>query len=304
MIMPVDYHHPVNTIQEVESSEFRENYLKKNMPVVVKGLLPKFKAYEKWTIDNLKSIAGNIDVGVFNGSAAMDRSVKQAHSKMKFSDYLDLISRDEPVDARLFLFDIFKRRPELKNDFYYPDIPVIFLKKFPFMFFGGKGSVVRMHQDMDYSNVFLMQFHGRKRVILFSPKYSDLLYRFPFNVHTEVDITRPDYHRFPALQYVKGYETVLNPGDMLFMPSGYWHHITYLDGGFAMSIRSLSHQWSNVLHGLLNVTVRSPFDDMMRHIMGPSWFAYKQQAAQGRANAAMHKYQSQHWNGIDFTGTV
>jgi hypothetical protein len=304
MIMHVDYHNPVDTISEIESSEFREQYLKKNLPVVVKGLLPKYKAYEKWTIENLKSIAGNIDVGVFNGSAAMDRSVKEAPSKMKFSGYLDLISKNDPVDARLFLFDIFKHKPELKKDFYYPDIPVIFLKRFPFMFFGGKGSVVRMHQDMDFSNVFLMQFHGRKRVILFSPKYSDLLYRFPFNVHTEADITKPDYHRFPALQYVKGYETILNPGEMLFMPSGYWHHITYLDGGFAMSIRSLSNQWSNVLHGFLNVAVRSVFDDMMRNIYGENWFAYKQHIARHRAEVAMQKCQRQEWDGIDFKGSI
>ena len=98
--------------------------------------------------------------------------------KMKFGDYLEKITSG-PCDLRLFLFNIFKHKPELRNDFGWPSFTRFYLKKVPFMFFGGGGSVVRIHQDMDWSNVFLTQLYGRKKVILFHPRYSKILYRYP-----------------------------------------------------------------------------------------------------------------------------
>ncbi len=50
---------------------------------------------------------------------------------------------------------------------------------------------------------------------------------------------KPDYDQFPALKLAQGYEVILDHGDTLFMPAGYWHHMEYLDSGFAMSLRAL-----------------------------------------------------------------
>ncbi len=46
-----------------------------------------------------------------------------------------------------------------------------------------------------------------------------------------------DYERFPALRLAKGYELILDHGETLFMPAGYWHHMEYIDSGFAMSLQ-------------------------------------------------------------------
>lgn len=37
----------------------------------------------------------------------------------------------------------------------------------------------------------------------------------------QVDFDNPDYKRFPKFKDVKGYETVVGPGDVLFLPM-YW----------------------------------------------------------------------------------
>ena len=120
---------------------------------------------------------------------------------MRFDDYLNLIQK-EPTDLRLFLFPVFKHKPELLKDFGYPDIVKGYIK-IPFMFFGPPKSIVRMHQDIDMSNVFLTQFHGRKRVYLFAPDQSTLLYRLPFNVHSTVDVDNPDYEAYPGFNMLK-----------------------------------------------------------------------------------------------------
>jgi ribosomal protein L16 Arg81 hydroxylase len=157
------------------------------------------------------------------------------------------------------------------------------------MFFGGDGSITRAHQDMDMSCVFLTQFEGKKRVVLIDPKYSTLLYKFPFNVHTGVDFDKPDFEKYPGLKYVSGYEVTLEFGDTLFMPSGWWHHIEYIGSGFSMSLRCLSPRVKDRIQGGLNVGVRTHFDELMRKVMGDTWFRYKERKAFERAEEEMGK---------------
>ena len=137
------------------------------------------------------------------------------------------------------------------------------------------------------SCVFLTQFTGKKRVVLFSPEYSDLLYRLPYNVHTTVDIKNPDYEKFPGLKHVRGSEVILEHGDTLFMPSGYWHHIEYIGSGFSMSMRCLSPHKKDWIQGGLNVGVRTHFDELMLKLMDDKWFNYKVQRAEKRAQKVM-----------------
>ncbi|NJM16553.1 MAG: cupin-like domain-containing protein, partial [Bacteroidales bacterium] len=223
---------------------------------------------------------GHAEVGVFDGALQKhDRSFKKPHRKMKFGHYIKQITSNEDSDVRLFLFNIFKHAPDLRNDFDFPPLTRLYLKSVPFMFFGGKNAVVRMHQDMDWSNVFLTQLHGKKEVILFHPKYSKLLYRYPFNVHSAVDIERPDYSKFPGLVHVEGMRCVLEPGDTLFIPSGHWHYIKYLEGGYAINQRALSPYPSRWLRGLWHVAVLSNADEIMRWTFGDTWYKYKYEKA-------------------------
>jgi ribosomal protein L16 Arg81 hydroxylase len=146
-----------------------------------------------------------------------------------------------------------------------------------------------MHQDIDMSNVFLTQFHGKKRVVLFPPDQSTLLYRLPFNVHSTVDVDHPDYETYPGLKHVKGMSIIIEHGDTLFMPSGYWHHIEYLNGGFALSIRTIAYSLPMKLRGLWNLTVQRNIDNLMNRVNDQKWFDYKKKLAQTRAEKAIQR---------------
>ena len=124
-----------------------------------------------------------------------------------------------------------------------------------------------------------------------SPDQSDLLYRLPFNVHGLVDIDKPDFETYPALQYAKGCSTILEHGDTLFMPSGYWHHIEYTEGGFGLSVRTLGATVGTILSGIWNVSLQRKFDDIMFKIRGQKWFNYKKQLAIKRGERAVQKFQ-------------
>jgi hypothetical protein len=289
--MELNFKHPVDIVENITPEEFKANYLNPEIPVILRGLWKDYPATTKWTIQFFKKELGSIKVGVYDETKEHpDRSIKEAALTMKFADYLDTLS-EEDSKLRLFLFNIFRHKPELKKDFDYPPITNMYLKKLPFMFFGGKNSVVRLHQDMDWSNVFLTQLHGRKKVILFPPEYSKYLYRLPFNVHSPVNPERPDFERYPALQFVHGYNCIIEPGDTLFMPSGYWHHIRYLEGGYAINQRAISHNMSHLMRGVMNVSILSNLDDLLIKALGNSWSQYKTNLSVVRANEAIKMMQ-------------
>lgn len=279
---------PIEDGTTITYTEFQNKYHLPQKPVVLRGLWKQYPAYEKWTMEYFKNAMGDIEVGLYSSTMANpSETLTKPHVKMHFDKYLELIE-NEPTDLRLFLFPVFKHKPELLKDFDYPNITKGYIK-LPFMFFGPKNSITRIHQDIDMSCVFLTQFEGKKRVVLFPPEQSRFLYRLPFNVHTTIDIDHPDFEKYPALQYAKGMTTVLEYGDTLYMPSGYWHHIEYLEGGYGLSVRTIAPTFGLKVKAVVNLTVQRKFDELMRKLMPEKWYAYKLRLAERRANKAMAK---------------
>jgi ribosomal protein L16 Arg81 hydroxylase len=144
-----------------------------------------------------------------------------------------------------------------------------------FLFFGGNSTSVRMHFDIDYSNVLMTQVKGRKKVILISPKYNRFIYKLPYNSFSLVDFDNIDYKKHPALKNIKGYEFVMDEGDSLFMPSAYWHFNVYIDGGYALSYRKTAHSLKDKYNGFMNVTFRLLLDKLMTAVAKNKWTQYK-----------------------------
>ena len=278
----------ISSIHEITPEEFKDNFLIPQIPIVIKGLTNKFPAGKKWTMDYVKNFCGDVMVDVFdNNNSNKGSAFTHPDLKMPFREYINTIIEDKPTTLRMFLFNMFKCKPELRKDFPCPEIFKGILGKMGYMFFGAKGITVRIHQDIDMSNVLLTQFHGKKKVVLVSPKYSDLLYRLPFNTHSLIDLDNPDYVKYPGLKYIEVQECVLEPGDSLFMPSGFWHYITYVEGGFSVSYRKMAHSLNAKVNGLLNLCMYMPFDKLMNKLQGEKWIVTKELLAERKANKAI-----------------
>jgi hypothetical protein len=275
----------VDRVDSISKEDFQQRYVKTSKPVVIKSLTSNWAAKQKWNYDYFKSLAGDEVVPVYDNSIPTANSaVNKPDGKMKFGEYLDRIAAG-PTELRIFLFNIFDHIPSLTNDFtYFDEICGGFLKKYPMMFFGGAGSRVFLHFDMDLSHVFITQFKGRKRVILFDNKYSDALYKLPFMVQSYIDPENPDYNKYPGLKNVEGYETILEDGETLFMPSGIWHYMNYLEGGFALSLRSMETPIATKIHGIYNLVVMRAIDDFMKRKFTRKWYDYKHDTAKKRGN--------------------
>ncbi len=280
---------PIERVENISREEFQEKYMKPQKPVIIKHLYGKDAPVYQWTFDYFEKELGHIEVGVYDDESEErqdDRSYKQAGKRMKFKDYLDII-RSGPTTKRLFLFNVFKHKKELHNDFHFPNIADNVLRFLPLAFFGGQGAVTRIHFDMDNSCVFLTELTGRKRVVMFPPEASPLLYRYPFSTHTSIDVNNPDFDRYPALGKVKGIDCVIEAGDTIFMPAGWWHHIEYITPGLGFAVRSLSPYYSHRFAGFLKVGLLTHIDDLFNKFFGKNWFAWKINKADKNAERAM-----------------
>lgn len=283
---------PVESISGIASKDFVSDYLNKSQPVILKDFVRSDSpCWSKWSYDYFKQIAGDEMINVYGKEEeGQQHAASPPVGRMTFGEYLDKISQ-EPTELRLFLFNLMKIRPELKKDVLFNDVTGgKVLQNLPFMFFGGEGSATRNHFDIDMSHVFITQFQGAKRIWLFPNDQSDLLYKLPYNFHGIVNPKTSSREEYPALKYLDGYEAVINPGDTLYMPAGWWHYIQYETEGYSISVRALANSLGEKLKGVRNLFITRHFDDTMRKVFKDKWYHYKIKIANKRAEKALKRY--------------
>lgn len=283
---------PIDIVDDISKEEFYEKYLKPRRPVVIKNMAKKWPAYQKWTMEYMKEVVGDVEVPLYDSSKADPSApINASAATMKFGDYIDLIQR-EPTDLRIFLFDPIKYAPKLLEDYISPkELMGGFLDKYPNMFFGGKGSVTFLHFDIDMAHIFHTHFNGRKHILLFDYKWRERLYQIPYATYAleDYDIENPDFTKFPALDGVEGIECFLEHGDTLFMPTGWWHWMKYLEGSFSISLRAWDKSWAVKAHSLWNLTVQRKFDDIMKSNFRKKYMDWKEKKAIQRAELALKR---------------
>ncbi|MFF7636333.1 cupin-like domain-containing protein [Kitasatospora sp. NPDC008050] len=89
---------------------------------------------------------------------------------------------------------------------------------------GSAGTRSMLHSDLK-DNLFC-QLWGEKSVILLSWRDSRAAYPFPGNlVNSRIDLAEPDLTRFPRLRKAVLHQVRMRPGDLLYIPRGWWHDI-------------------------------------------------------------------------------
>ncbi len=283
---------PIDVVDDISQEDFREKYLLPRKPVVIRNMARNWPAYQKWTMDYMKEMVGEVEVPLYDSSKADPSApINSSATQMKFTDYIDLI-KEKPTDLRIFLFDPIKAAPQLLNDYIAPkDLMGGFLDKYPNMFFGGEGSETFLHFDIDMAHIFHTHFNGRKHILLFDYKWKDRLYKIPYATYAleDYDIANPDFEKFPALDGVEGIECFLEHGDTLFMPTGWWHYMKYLDGSFSISQRAWDKSWGVKLHSLYNLTVQRNIDNFLKGRFKKRYMDWKEKKAVERAEYALKR---------------
>ncbi|MFP6814653.1 MAG: cupin-like domain-containing protein [Pseudomonadales bacterium] len=258
-------------------------------PALISDFSIASPALQAWTPERLSARYGHKRVRVYDASFGdPGKNYMNSIASMSFSDFLRE-TLGEGRDLRMFLYNAARQLPEMLADVTIPDVGLRFSRRFVYTFFGCKGSTTPLHYDIDMGHVLHTAIHGRRRVRLFAPEQSTALYRHPFTVRSYVNLDQPDVAAHPAIGCARGYEVVVEAGQALFMPSGYWHEYHYLDAGFGLSLRAGSPRLRDRARGAANLLTVSPLDRLGNSIAAGWWFDWKQRKAQERARAFMNK---------------
>jgi hypothetical protein len=109
----------------------------------------------------------------------------------------------------------------------------------------------QIHHDRDHNLACVIA--GRRRFVLFPPEQVANLYIGPIDNPPPlsiVDLEAPDFLRFPrfAQALATAQSAELGPGDALFIPRHWWHHVTSRDPYNAM----VNYWWGSHAQGLDN----------------------------------------------------
>jgi hypothetical protein len=229
----------------VSQREFVREFARPLTPVIVTDALDRWKAKTRWTPAFFREHYGSRTVTVdrvdYRLSDLLD--LIEASTASKPAPYLRNVSIEQ--FAPELLADIHPLPPQTQPNWldsrFFPEKPSLTSLE---LYIGGAGATFpSLHYDNLHTHAFLMQLYGRKEYVFYSPDQSPWLYPktgIDANRSEVADIERPDLRRFPLFQRAVPTRCVLGPGEMLFVPAGWWHTARILEPSVTVSANTLN----------------------------------------------------------------
>ncbi len=235
----------VERIREPSREAFVERYVRGCRPVVLEGVADDWPAMQRWQPDALARRFGHLEVEV-QAERLADREYernKLAHRRtVRLAEFIDRVVHGGPSnDSYLTANNEILRQPgfaPLLEDI--GTLPALCdrsqLGDAASFWLGPAGTVTPLHHDT------LMLFHtqivGSKRWRFVSPLHTPRLYNH-FEYYSPIDLSAPDYARYPDAEGVPVLEVVAGPGDTVFLPLAWWHEVTALEASVSFSYSNL-----------------------------------------------------------------
>lgn len=245
---------PRQSLQQVLAG----NYLEAGEPVLIEGGLQHAAALRRWTLPFLRERFGSMRVPVSIDlplSAVPYRFCADDHDReMPLSEFLDLLQSPDgrPCYMHAILLDQFDTLGQDLEHGHLVGFDTGY--RFSQIWIGSRDTRSGLHLDGDH-NLFT-QVMGRKHVFLVPPEQSPLVYPLVSDFcKSQVDVEafangRGDARRFPGFQRALLMEAIVHPGDVLFIPALWWHHLRSLDISISVS-HHLTSSFSLLAHARL-----------------------------------------------------
>lgn len=208
-----------------------------------------WRCVQNWDLDYFKNHCGDKKFTILNSEGLFERGV-QTFGETTMTNYIDQLRSGSKVYLKFS--PIIQHDSVLRNDFDESwlekfTLPTSFGRKY-FLFIGGKGTLTPIHNAL--ANTVFVQIYGRKKWTFWAPNQRMFLGVKPerrayFFSRLQLDQSNSD--EFPLSKYATKFEVTLNPGDAIWFPGFFWHHVENLDHsiGVAYKTAHLPSAWSN-----------------------------------------------------------
>lgn len=226
----------------ISKEEFLAKYYATNTPVVITNMMTEWQALSLWTPEYFKTHYGDTDVEIQdnrNSDAQYEINKGRHKRELKLSKYVDMVvNGGDTNDYYMVASNRNFQRDKIKNLLddinVYPDFLDSSNTKGKIkLWFGPGGTITPVHHDQ--TNLIGAQIYGRKLWRIISPDQTPFLYNYQ-TVFSQVDLENPDYYRYPLFKKVKILEVILEPGEMIFIPIGWWHQVKSLNVSISLSL--------------------------------------------------------------------
>ncbi|GGB59124.1 aspartate beta-hydroxylase [Blastomonas aquatica] len=233
----------VPVIDAIAPDQFFEEFYTANRPVKLTGLVDHWSAIKRWTLAYFAQALGDAQIelqGQRNAAADFEIAKDRHRRQVPFRDVLDLLANGaEGNDFYITAYNDTLNKQSLAP--LWDDLGGVSLLtpsggRDGFLWLGPKGTVTPFHHDL--TNNLLVQVLGRKRVKLV-PAYE--VARMRNSLHCFSDWTGDDLPAGPSDERRPlVMECEIGPGEALFLPIGWWHHVVGLDMTCSMSFTNFS----------------------------------------------------------------
>lgn len=238
-------HRTVPVRDRLPAHEFLKAHYVANWPVLLKGMLDDWPAMHRWSPSYFKQRFGNETVEV-----QMDRNSNKRYElqcdthrrKTRMAEFVDLVAsagktNDFYMTARNGPINQAALSSLWRDIGTCPDYLDALAPGTAFLWFGPAGTCTPLHHD--YTNNFFAQIHGRKRIILIPPYDTPLVYNTS-SCFSAVNCENVDNKRYP--KYRKAHKLIcdVGPGDALFIPIGWWHHVNSLSVSISVTLTNFA----------------------------------------------------------------
>ena len=236
----------IERVRGLSSEEFLERFYAPGRPVVIEGELDAWPALDRWTPAYLADKVGKAEIEVQTGrdaNAQFELEKDRHKSRLPFDAFIEAITAHAGNDAYLTAYNSDGNRAALAP--LDADVRPLtkFLKGAPGMIWVGPiATFTPLHFDL--TNNLLAQVTGSKRLILLPPSETQYLAneRHVFSaVHDIMDDEAVARH--PEAAKATTYEVELGPGELIYIPIGWWHQVTALD--FSVTFTFTDFLWRN-----------------------------------------------------------
>jgi hypothetical protein len=218
----------VERLDAICPSDFRVRYMRRGTPVIIANGAATWPL-AKWSFDFFRQRYGRemIKLVQRKGVANQDEVVegKEFSEEIGFADFLDEV---QSGGKRYMRFSpLLERFPELLDDFNHEFFKQMSGNNWGVtyqMFVGGTNSYTPLHNAM--TSFFFVNVCGAKRWVMIPNHYLAILNPsadgFGYN-HSGARVDDMNTDDFPGLDHVDRIEVLMEPGDILFVPSWMWH---------------------------------------------------------------------------------